>query len=182
MITIFAKEVKNTNGMYFICDDGVVYTKYHKNGMPRFMSTFKSRDGYVCVGINISGKQKQFRVHRLIGEYFIANPESKPYINHIDGVRHNNHFLNLEWCTQKENVHHAIHTLNKWSQSEKQSQAARATGLKRRKLTFKQAQELRLEYSVGNTSSIKLSKKYGLSKPCVLRIINNTSYTQEDLS
>lgn len=50
---------------------------------------------------------KGYLVHRLVGFEFIQNTESKPFINHIDGNKLNNHVSNLEWCTNMENMAHA---------------------------------------------------------------------------
>lgn len=64
--------------------------------------------GYLSVGLNMNSKSKGLLVHRLVAISFVRNPDNKPFINHIDGDKKNNHYSNLEWCTQSENVIHAL--------------------------------------------------------------------------
>ena len=63
--------------------------------------------GYRATDLYINGKRKKSRVHRLVAEAFIANPDNKLEVNHIDGNKYNNNVTNLEWVTKKENCRHA---------------------------------------------------------------------------
>lgn len=59
----------------------------------------------LCKGKN-QGRQNK-RVHRLLMEAFVDNPNNYPQINHIDGNKLNNNLDNLEWCSSKHNSVHA---------------------------------------------------------------------------
>jgi len=51
---------------------------------------------------------RRYRVHRLVAQLFLEPDASRPYVNHIDGNKLNNHVSNLEWCTDAENRAHAV--------------------------------------------------------------------------
>ena len=65
------------------------------------------RCGYPQVVLYGMGKPKACGVHRLVATLFVNNPHGKPEVNHIDGNKKNNSYLNLEWVTRKENISHA---------------------------------------------------------------------------
>lgn len=67
----------------------------------------KRKRGYMFVYIRRETKNYSCAVHRLVGQAFIDNPESKPCINHMDSNPSNNCVNNLEWCTHQENMRHA---------------------------------------------------------------------------
>ena len=76
--------------------------------------------GYNSAMLYKDGKQKTYKVHRLVAFAFIENKHNKPYINHKDGNKLNNNILNLEWCTHKENVVHAFkNNLNRFDLNKK---------------------------------------------------------------
>ena len=105
------KDIKGYEGLYQVSNFGRVksLTRLSKQNhlLPeRFLKT-NENDRYLRVDLWKDGKHKFYEVHRLVAAAFIANPENKPVVNHIDGDKHNNNVNNLEWCTVSENNKHA---------------------------------------------------------------------------
>lgn len=84
--------------------DGTIYST-------RWERTIKQSNaarGYKHVTLlDDSGKRVTHLVHRLIATEHIPNPEGKPEVNHINGIKDDNRACNLEWCTSAENLAHA---------------------------------------------------------------------------
>lgn len=72
-------------------------------------------DGYCIVNIGRSNIRHSKKVHRLVALAFINNLNSKPQVNHKNGLRTDNSVENLEWCTHGENQKHAYDVLGKVS-------------------------------------------------------------------
>lgn len=106
------KDVPDFEGHYQISNFGRVRSILTSQGTyrERLRKTYLDRNGYENVDLWKLNKQYKQLVHRLVAKAFIPNPENKPTINHIDGIKHNNDLRNLEWVTQSENLVHASET------------------------------------------------------------------------
>ena len=76
----------------------------------RVLTPWFDNSGYFVVYLCGDGRREAINVHRLICETFCEKPNGKEFVNHRDCNKSNNHFLNLEWCTQSENMAHAVAT------------------------------------------------------------------------
>ena len=85
---------------YKISNKGNVYSVYINN----LMKIRKDKCGYCYV--KISGRVK--KVHRLVAEAFIPNPENKPTVDHINNIKDDNTVDNLRWATMKEQANNPI--------------------------------------------------------------------------
>lgn len=77
-----------------------------KGRYPKILKPYKNRYGYLTVTLCHDGKMVTKKVHRLVAEAFVPNPENKPEVNHIDEDKENNVAENLEWVMRRENVNH----------------------------------------------------------------------------
>ena len=110
------KDIKGYENLYEISNFGNV-----RNKNKQLKKQYDNK-GYLCVELYKNNKRSHFRVHRLIMMTFNDNNHNLD-INHKDGNKYNNSIDNLEWCTRKENLDHAVRTgLN--------SQAIKITAIK----------------------------------------------------
>jgi len=75
---------------------------------------------------------KIVKIHRVVAQLFVPNPNNLPCVNHLDGNKLNNFYKNLEWCTNSHNLKHA-HEIGLIKKGEESSKT---------KLTNKQALEI----------------------------------------
>lgn len=81
----------------------------------KLMTPKASTNKYPFIALRKEGKTHQLRVHRLVAQAFIPNPENKPEVNHKDRDVSNNNVENLEWVTKRENCIHFGASVNQSS-------------------------------------------------------------------
>lgn len=95
-------EIADMDGRYFISSEGRVLSLC-LDGY-KLMQPFICGDGYCYVDLRKGGKDIKCRVHRLVAEAFIKNPDNKPIVHHKDTDRKNNKAFNLQWMTEAEHA------------------------------------------------------------------------------
>lgn len=168
------KEVKfyeSTERNYYVNNMGQCRSVSKKTGVCKILAGTVNSNGYLVIGTG----DGVIYVHRIIAESFIPNPDNMPVINHRNGDKRDNSIGNLEWVTQQDNVKHAwetglIEVTDRWRDS------ASENGKKNRKLTMKDAEDMRdLFYNKGITQK-EIREMYKLSQSTISKIINYKRY------
>lgn len=103
------KDIPSWRGLYQAHPEGYIRS-VPRNGTrrkPHIMAISVDAYGYGVCKLRNKDKVVSAKVHRLIAETFVPNPDNKPQVNHKDGNKLNNHYTNLDWVTPSENILHA---------------------------------------------------------------------------
>lgn len=132
-------------------------------------------NGYPSFSVRVEGINRQMSVHRALATIFIANPDNKPHINHLDGNKANFALSNLEWCTHQENMRHAFDsglTPRPKSGPGEMSPAAR--------LNWNDVEAIR-SLAVQGVSRAAIAERFGVSKSNVSQIVRGETWREVPL-
>jgi len=168
-------DIKGYEGVYMVSTRGRIKSldrivMSRGRAMPRKGRILRPniyKNGYLWVLLTKDKNPLQFFVHRIVATHLIDNPNNLPFVNHIDWDKTNNDTLNLEWCTPKQNVHHALNNgLLECMQGENYHSAA---------LTNKQAIEIRDGYNKGD-NIYSIAAKYDVHSTTIRRVIQRKTF------
>lgn len=137
--------------------------KCHRSWKEHYLKYGLDNSGYYRTNLSKDGTNKTIKVHRIVAQTFIDNPENKPTVNHINGIKTDNRVENLEWCTQNENMQHACDNKLKRNNGEHNTQ---------HKLTYDDICYIRSVYKARDPKygAIPLSRKFGVHRKTISRI------------
>ena len=103
------RPVVGYEGRYQVSSLGRIRSLKRQGWRKDFLSGHKTKLGYIA--INLCGKQKL--LHCIVADAFLPIDESKPEVNHKNGIRDDNRLCNLERCSRSENMKHSYRVLHR---------------------------------------------------------------------
>ena len=106
------KDIEGYEGLYQVSNMGRVKSlertvrcgRGYKIIPERIRKARKNNYGYLQLNLYKDGKIKSYKIHRLVAQAFLENPDNLPEVNHIDENKQNNYVENLEWCSKSYNM------------------------------------------------------------------------------
>ena len=103
------RDIVGYEGLYQVSSNGVIRSlNYNHTGKEKVLSNVINSQGYCHISLWKDKTKKVMKVHRLVAQTFIPNPDNKPFIDHINGIRSDNRVENLRWTTPKENINYPL--------------------------------------------------------------------------
>ena len=154
------KDIPKYNGKYQVSNLGRI--KRTNGNNQKILKKYSHYSGYIKINLYFNGL-KTYRVHRLVAELFIPNPNKLPQVNHKNGIKNDNRVENLEWVTAGDNQRHAY--------DNKLKNKLYGESNPNNKLSNKSIIEIRKLYP--SMSYTDIGKIYGVHSGTISRIINN---------
>lgn len=136
---------------YAISKSGVIYSRYKKPYWRVLSGKRIKNNGYSIISVRTNeGVKKTYGIHQLVAIAWVPNPDSKPFVGHLDNDRLNNKASNLYWCTARENTGQCIRDNRFYKPPLKASK--------------KEIREIRNLHEKNGLTYYRLSKIYGYSQ------------------
>lgn len=93
---------------YWISNRGEVLSRRTSN--EKLLTSFHNKKtGYCHVSLSINPKpspgKRTYQIHQLVAQAFVDNPHGYDRVHHLDHDKTNNHYWNLCWVSQEQNIH-----------------------------------------------------------------------------
>ena len=163
-------DIKGFEGRYQVSDLGRIKSLEKRRGMgiqkDKILTLCPDKDKYLLTALYKNKKEFKFKVHRLVAQHFIPNPENKPEVNHKWGDKNDCRAVALEWVTIKENHAHAAKT----------GLLPKGENHVNSKLTQIQVDDIRIKWKSGQRTQRELAKEYNICFQNVSLIVNNKAW------
>ena len=107
------RTINGYEGLYEVSSEGEVASlRFNHTNNRKIIRQSCNTNGYRIVKLYKHGNKNTTRVHRLVAQAFLPNPNGYDQVNHKDGVRTNNCMQNLEWVDNSENQKHSVYCLH----------------------------------------------------------------------
>jgi hypothetical protein len=140
----------------------------YRKSKEKILKPHIEKTGYCTLDL---GKRNKHSLHRIVANTFIPNPNKKPCVNHLNGIKSDNREINLEWCTYSENEKHSYRVLGKKANCnlKEPKKGEESNFSKFTDLEIEEIKKLILE----NIKPSKIVIKYNISKSYLSMLKNN---------
>lgn len=168
------KDITDFEGLYQVSNLGNIksiarVSTIGRRLKERMLSLKVNKDnGYVYVSLFRQGKTYNKRVHILVAQEWVKNPNKLPIVHHKDADKENNKVNNLQWATQKTNVNESIKAGNMKVTGSEHPQA---------KLTEESVYEIKELLATTKLTQKSIAERYGVEKSAISKIKRNITWT-----
>lgn len=165
----FSGTVRDVHGFpgYRVSDQGAVYSERRARGLTgpwREMRPSTDAKGYLGLTLCSPDRRRKVRVHRLVAETFIPNPDGLPCVRHLNGDPQDNRACNLAWGTHLDNEHDKrVHGTWDTRRTGKMTEADRSL-----------ARQLRTQ----GVHQDDIAARLGVSRPTITRLLNGSTWAE----
>ena len=169
------RSVPGTNDRYWISNLGRLITTGYRGGKKTtIMKPAKDANGYLRTMLLYGDRFRTIKIHRIVAQTWIDNPDQKEQVNHKNFNREDNSVSNLEWMTAKENTDYSYAA----GRIKKPvcTNFVKGENIGTSKLTEKQVREIRVKFQKRVYTRQMLANEYGISPATVKDIVLKKSW------